>query len=65
MKLVFKTEWSEENKEFVGTCEQFPSLSYLDVEEHLALAGILDKVSDALLDSTEIELEALKERSKE
>ncbi len=39
-KFDFRVRWSEEDGEYVGTCEQFPSLSYLHLSELGALKGI-------------------------
>lgn len=41
---VFSVEWSEEDQEYVGTCDRFPSLSYLHPNKDGALLGILDLV---------------------
>ena len=38
--MNYKVIWSEEDKEFVGTCDKFPSLSYLAKTEEEALKGI-------------------------
>lgn len=38
--MNFNVEWSEEDKEFVGTCEQYPSLSFLSPLASAALDGI-------------------------
>jgi len=32
--------WSEEDKEWVGLCDKYPSLSYLDENKEKALEGI-------------------------
>ena len=50
MKMVkltsykFRVEWSQEDREYVGTCDQFPSLSHLDSDKFAALRGIQDLV---------------------
>ncbi|MEL6930481.1 MAG: type II toxin-antitoxin system HicB family antitoxin [Cyanobacteria bacterium J06600_6] len=47
---AYRVIWSVEDKEFVGLCAEFPSLSYLD-EEHLkALSGIVELVKDIVAD---------------
>ena len=40
--------WSEEDQEWVGRCDAFPSLSWLAPEQDEALAGIRDLVSDGV-----------------
>lgn len=45
-RYTFKVKWSYDDQEYVGLCDQFPSLSYLDKNEHKALAGIMQLVSD-------------------
>ena len=40
----FHVEWSPEDREYVGTCEQYPSLSHLDPDKYKALSGIQDLV---------------------
>lgn len=42
--------WSEEDQEFVGLCEEFPSLSYLDTDRRQAYEGIINLVKDVILD---------------
>ena len=54
---TYRVIWSLEDKEYVGLCAEFPSLSYLD-EDHLkALEGITDLVRDIVAD-----MEANKEK---
>lgn len=45
-RYVFRVLWSEEDKEFVGTCAQFPGLSHLDPDQDAALQGIVALVAD-------------------
>lgn len=45
--------WSEEDKEFVGLCDAFPSLSWLDKTEEAALQGITALVEDILAEKRE------------
>lgn len=40
----YRIIWSAEDQEFVGLCAEFPSLSYLDVDQFAALSGITDLV---------------------
>jgi hypothetical protein len=37
---TYRVEWSPEDNEWVGLCDQFPSLSWLDPDKARALAGI-------------------------
>ena len=39
-KYCYRIVWSEEDKEFVGLCAEFPSLSWLDKKADEAFAGI-------------------------
>ena len=50
INYVYRVVWSVEDKEFVGLCAEFPSLSYLD-EDHLkAIEGITTLVKDIVAD---------------
>ncbi len=40
--------WSDEDNEYVGLCEEFPSLSWLAKTQEDALQGIKDVVADVL-----------------
>ncbi len=42
--------WSEEDREFVGLCEEFPSLSWLDKNQESALRGIVSLVAKVVVD---------------
>lgn len=46
----YKVTWSVEDQEFVGLCAEYPSLSYLDEEQHAALEGIINLVKDVVAD---------------
>jgi len=48
--MKFNTIWSEEDKEYVGICSEFPSLSHLSPDKNEALQGIKDLVSFVLND---------------
>lgn len=48
--ITYKVIWSEEDKEFVGLCEEFPSLSWLADTQDEALQGIKKLVEEAILD---------------
>ncbi len=42
--------WSEKDQEYVGTCAEFPSLSWLDEDQREAFYGIQRLVLDVLSD---------------
>lgn len=42
--------WSEEDKEYVGLCTEFPSLSWLDETPEDALKGIRAIIADVVID---------------
>ena len=44
----YRVVWSEEDQEYVGLCEAFPSLSHLDKSPSKALKGIRDLVLGCL-----------------
>jgi predicted RNase H-like HicB family nuclease len=44
VRLSFRVFWYEPDQEWVGVCEQFPSLSHLDETPEAALAGIRELV---------------------
>jgi len=50
MNLSFNTYWSNEDKEFIGYCKQFPSLSYMDKDEWVALMGIIKLTNKSITD---------------
>lgn len=45
---TYRIIWSQEDKEHVGLCAEFPSLSYLDKDIDKALKGITKLVSDVV-----------------
>ena len=47
---TYRIVWSDEDQEFVGLCAEYPSLSYLAVDEHQALQGIQNLVKDVIND---------------
>ncbi len=47
---TYRVIWSEEDGEFVGLCAEFPSLSWLDADRHVALDGITKLVKDVIQD---------------
>ena len=47
---TYSVVWSAEDEEFVGTCAEFPSLSWLDQLQSEALVGIFDLVAEVIED---------------
>lgn len=47
---TYRVTWSEDDKEYVGLCAEFPSLSWLAVTPAEAFAGIRDVVRDVAND---------------
>jgi len=47
---TYRVVWSEDDQEFAGLCAEFPSLSWLDPDRHVALDGITTLVKDVLED---------------
>jgi len=47
---TYRVIWSEEDREFVGLCAEFPSLSHLDQDQVSALTGIIELVRDVVTD---------------
>lgn len=48
--FTYKTIWSEEDQEYIGICEEFPSLSFLDPEQTEAFIGVIDLVKTVIED---------------
>ena len=46
----YRVAWSHEDREYVGTCSDFPSLSWLDTTQDGALHGIQKLVREVLAD---------------
>ena len=51
-KYEYSVWWSEEDGEFVATCVEFPSLSWLDEDREAALRGIVSLVRSVVEDLT-------------
>lgn len=51
-RYSFRVTWSAEDDEFVATCVEFPSLSWLDGTPELALSGLRNLVSEVVPTST-------------
>jgi len=47
----YQVFWSEEDGEWVATCDAFPSLSHLDEKPTGALEGLLDLIRTVELDT--------------
>ena len=47
---TYRVTWSEDDKEYVGLCAEFPSLSWLDKSPEKALSGIRQVVADVVID---------------
>jgi predicted HicB family RNase H-like nuclease len=47
---TYRVTWSEEDKEYVGLCAEFPSLSWLAGSPESALKGIRRVVADVVND---------------
>jgi predicted HicB family RNase H-like nuclease len=49
---TYRVSWSAADEEFVATCAEFPSLSWLAEEDVEALLGIKQLVQDVIADMT-------------
>lgn len=49
-RYTYRVTWSAEDEEYVGLCAEFPSLSWLDETQDLALKGIRALVADVIAD---------------
>ena len=49
-KYAYRVMWSEEDKEYVGLCAEFPSLSWLDKSQDNAFRGIRKLVAETIED---------------
>jgi predicted RNase H-like HicB family nuclease len=47
---TYRVSWSQDDGEYVATCAEFPSLSWLASDEIAALRGIKDLVHDVVED---------------
>lgn len=47
-RYSYRVTWSEDDGEYVGTCLEFPSLSWLEDSPEKALAGIRAVVADCV-----------------
>ena len=49
-RYTYRITWSEDDKEYVGLCLEFPSLSWLAKSQEAALRGISKVVADVVKD---------------
>lgn len=49
-QYTYRVSWSEEDEEYVGTCAEFPGLSWLDGSPEKALSGLRKVVADCVAD---------------
>jgi predicted HicB family RNase H-like nuclease len=49
-RYTYRVTWSEEDKEYVGLCVEYPSLSWLAPTPQEALEGIRQVVADVVAD---------------
>ena len=47
---TYRITWSEEDKEYIGLCAEFPSLSWLADTQEASLQGIIHLVGEAVSD---------------
>ena len=51
-RYTYRVTWSVEDDEFVATCAEFPSLSWLADSQAAALQGLVDLIADTVADLT-------------
>jgi predicted HicB family RNase H-like nuclease len=49
-RYTYRVVWSEEDREFVGLCAEFPSLSWLEQSQAAAFAGIVRLIGEVVAD---------------
>jgi len=49
-RYTYEAVWANKDKQFIGLCKEFPSLSWLEDTEAAALAGIKDLVKEVMHD---------------
>jgi predicted HicB family RNase H-like nuclease len=52
-RYTYRVTWSEDDREYVGLCAEFPSLSWLALTPEAALKGIRKVVADIVHDMRE------------
>jgi predicted HicB family RNase H-like nuclease len=50
---TYRVTWSEEDREYVGLCAEFPSLSWLELSPDKALSGIRKLVANCVQEMEE------------
>lgn len=49
-RYTYRITWSDEDREYIGLCAEFPSLSWLANTPEATLSGIRNVVSEAISD---------------
>jgi predicted HicB family RNase H-like nuclease len=49
-RYTYRVTWSEDDKEYVGLCAEFPSLSWLSATPEAALKGIRKIIAETIAD---------------
>ena len=49
-RYTYRVRWSEKDREYVGLCAEFPSLSWLESTPEAALTGIRKVVAQVVSD---------------
>jgi len=49
-RYTYRVTWSEDDKEYIGLCAEFPSISWLSATPETALKGIRKIVAEAVAD---------------
>ena len=49
-RYTYRVTWSDEDREYVGLCAEFPSLSWLAGSQEAALRGISNMVAEVISD---------------
>lgn len=49
-RYTYRVTWSEEDREYVGLCVEYPSLSWLEASQEKALLGIRKLVTATVAD---------------
>lgn len=48
--FTYRVTWSQEDREYIGLCAEFPSLSWLDDSQQKALLGVMNLVAEVIAD---------------
>jgi predicted HicB family RNase H-like nuclease len=49
-QYAYRVAWAEDDQEYVATCVEFPSLSWLDATPEKALVGLRKVVAECVID---------------